>query len=311
MKRILLFAVASLLMVGASAQPPQGPRGPREFHGPKAPFFANHDFEAPKDFKAPEGFHAPEGFPKDFKALEFPKDFKAPEGFRAPKDFKAPEGFPKDFKAPEGFRAPRGPQGPHAFGPRPGHDDFEVVELTAEEVAERFAARLHLDGEKAEAFAPIFTAYRADVKAAEDQNPVTFKPEGRRGPRAEKPTEAELSEMKAQREQFAAREKAVRGVKKEYREDFLEVLNGRQYHWMQRLERDRGMYVKFVRKQKNEQNDENNVAQAREDGIAAGIGSVEKNDAASTWYSIDGTKVTGQPIKSGIYVVDGKKVMVK
>lgn len=284
MKRFLLFAVASLLMVGAvSAQPPQGPRGPREFHGPQGPFHA------------PQGMH-------EFHA---PKDFKAPEGFRAPRDFEAP----KDFPGPRGFRAPRGPQGPHEFGPR-HPQEFEVVELTAEEVAERFARRLHLDSEKAEAFAPVFTAYRADVKVAEDKNPVTFKPNGRRGPKAGKPTEAELTEMKAQREQFAARDKAVRAVRDDYREDFLEVLNGRQYHWMRHLERDRGMYVKFVRKQSNEETEE--TPAPTNDELAAGIGSVEKSDdAASTWYSLDGTKVTGQPTQSGIYVVNGKKVMVK
>ncbi|MBO4452064.1 MAG: hypothetical protein J5770_06580 [Bacteroidaceae bacterium] len=300
MKRILLFAVALLLMVGAaSAQPPQGPRGPREFHGPQGHFFAPQgmpEFQAPKDFKAPEGFRAPKNF-------EAPKDFKAPEGFRAPKGFEAP----KDFPGP-GFRAPRGPQG---FRPHPGSDEFVVVPLTDEEVAERFARRLHLDSEKAEAFAPIFTAYRADVKAAEEANPVTFKPDTRRGPRAEKPTEAELTEMKAQHEQFVARDKAIRIVREDYKENFSEVLNHREYHWMSHLERDRGMFVKLVRKGEEKAEEPQVTAPASEEGIAAGIGGVEKDDAASTWYSLDGTKVTGQPTKSGIYVVDGKKVMVR
>jgi len=286
MKRFLLFAVASLLMVGAaSAQPPQGPRGPQEFRGPQGHFFA------------PQGMHE----------FQMPGDFKAPEGFRAPKNFEAP----KDFPGPRDFRGPRGPQGPHGFRPHPGNEEFVVVPLTDEEVAERFAHRLHLDSEKAAAFAPIFTAYRADVKVAEEENPVSFKPNVRRGPKAEQPTEAELTEMKAQHKQFVARDKAVRAVKEDYKENFCQVLNDREYHWLSHLERDRGMFVKFVRKQKNEEQNEQTAPTRGDEDIAAGIGAVVENDAAGTWFSLDGTKVIGQPTKSGVYVKDGKKVMVK
>lgn len=276
MKRILLFAVASLLMVGASAQPPQGPRGPREFHGPQGQF------------------HAPQGM----------------QHFQAPKEFK---GGPRDFRAPRG---PQGPKGPQAFRPRPGHKNFTVVALTEDEVAARFARHLRLDSEKAAAFAPIFTAYRAALKEVMEQNPVTFKPKGPKDPKgakAQKPTEEQIAEMKAMREKFAAQAKAIREVRNEYKESFLEVLSKHQYRWLQYLERDMSMYVKFVRQQDEEKTEEEPqaTAPARDEDLAAGIGSVEKNDAASTWYSVDGTRVTGQPTKSGIYVVDGKKVMVK
>lgn len=276
MKRILLFAVASLLMVGASAQPPQGLRGPSEFHGPQGQF------------------HAPQGM----------------QHFQAPKEFK---GGPRDFRAPRG---PQGPKGPQAFRPRPGHKNFTVVALTEDEVAARFARHLRLDSEKAAAFAPIFTAYRAALKEVMEQNPVTFKPKGPKGPKgekAQKPTEEQIAEMKAMREKFAAQAKAIREVRNEYKESFLEVLSKHQYRWLQYLERDMSMYVKFVRQQDEEKTEEEPqaTAPARDEDLAAGIGSVEKNDAASTWYSVDGTRVTGQPTKSGIYVVDGKKVMVK
>lgn len=276
MKRILLFAVASLLMVGASAQPPQGPRGSREFHGPQGQF------------------HAPQGM----------------QHFQASKEFK---GGPRDFRAPRG---PQGPKGPQAFRPRPGHKNFTVVALTEDEVAARFARHLRLDSEKAAAFAPIFTAYRAALKEVMEQNPVTFKPKGPKGPKgekAQKPTEEQIAEMKAMREKFAAQAKAIREVRNEYKESFLEVLSKHQYRWLQYLERDMSMYVKFVRQQDEEKTEEEPqaTAPARDEDLAAGIGSVEKNDAASTWYSVDGTRVTGQPTKSGIYVVDGKKVMVK
>ena len=276
MKRILLFAVASLLMVGASAQPPQGPRGPREFHGPQGQF------------------HAPQGM----------------QHFQAPKEFK---GGPRDFRAPRG---PQGPKGPQAFRPRLGHKNFTVVALTEDEVAARFARHLRLDSEKAAAFAPIFTAYRAALKEVMEQNPVTFKPKGPKGPKgekAQKPTEEQIAEMKAMREKFAAQAKAIREVRNEYKESFLEVLSKHQYRWLQYLERDMSMYVKFVRQEDEEKTEEEPqaTAPARDEDLAAGIGSVEKNDAASTWYSVDGTRVTGQPTKSGIYVVDGKKVMVK
>ena len=61
MKKILLSALASLLMMSASAQPAEGPRAPQGFRGPQPHFFAPEgmpDFEALKDFKAPEGFRA-------------------------------------------------------------------------------------------------------------------------------------------------------------------------------------------------------------------------------------------------------------
>ena len=277
MRRIFLFAVASLMMVSAaSAQPTQGPRGPREFHGPQGQF------------------HAPQGM----------------QHFQAPKEFK---GGPRDFRAPRG---PQGPKGPQAFRPRPGHKNFTVVALTEDEVAARFARHLRLDSEKAAAFAPIFTAYRAALKEVMEQNPVTFKPKGPKGPKgekAQKPTEEQIAEMKAMREKFAAQAKVIREVRNEYKESFLEVLSKHQYRWLQYLERDMSMYVKFVRQQDEEKTEEEPqaTAPARDEDLAAGIGSVEKNDAASTWYSVDGTRVTGQPTKSGIYVVDGKKVMVK
>ena len=285
MKKILLCAVASLMMVGASAQPPQGPRGLHEFRGPHPHFFA------------------PEGMP-DFEA---PKDFKAPEGFRAPMKFDAP----KEFQGPRGFRGPKGPQGPRDFGPRPDGKKFEVVELTAEEVAQRFARRLHLNEEQTAAFAPVFTAYRADVKAAEDQNPVTFKPQARKGPKAEKPTEAEIAEMKAQREQFAARDKAVRTVRDEYKDNFLEVLNPRQYHWMFRLERDRGLFVKFVPVQEEETAEQAAPTRGPE-GIAAAIETVGSDNAdKGEWHAINGVALKEQPTQAGIYVKDGKKVLVR
>lgn len=265
------------MMVGAaSAQPTQGPRGPREFHGPQG------------QFRAPQGM----------------------QHFQAPKEFK---GGPRDFRAPRG---PQGPKGPQAFRPRPGRKQFTVVALTEDELSARFARHLRLDSEKAAAFAPIFTAYRAALKEVMEQNPVTFKPKGPKGPKgekAQKPTEEQIAEMKAMREKFAAQAKAIREVRNEYKENFLEVMSKHQYRWLQYLERDMSMYVKFVRQQDEEKTEEEPqaTAPARDEDLTAGIGSVEKNDAASTWYSVDGTRVTGQPTKSGIYVVDGKKVMVK
>ena len=289
MKRILLFAVASLLMLGASAQPPQGPRGP-EFRGPQGHFFA------------------PEGMPK----FEAPKDFQAPAGFRASGEFQGS----KDFKGPKGFPGPRadfggrrGPQGPRDFRHEPPKD-IVVVQLTDDEVAERFARRLRLKSENIADFAPILTAFRAELKEVEAQYPVTFKPRGPRGPKAEQPTEAEIEEMKAQREQFVARHKAEKAVEDAYRDRFFEVMNHRQYHWMFELLRDRGMFVKFERIQSDEPTQEEETARET-DNLAAGIGSVEQNDAEKAWYSVDGARVTGQPTKAGIYVVDGKKVLVR
>jgi hypothetical protein len=50
-----------------------------------------------------------------------------------------------------------------------------------------------------------------------------------------------------------------------------------------------------------------------EDGNAAtGINGIEtKTTESEVWYSIDGRKVSGNSVKKGIYIKDGKKVVVK
>ncbi len=303
MKKILLSALASLLMMSASAQPAEGPRAPQGFRGPQPHFFAPEgmpDFEALKDFKAPEGFRAVK--------FDAPSDFQGPRGFRAPQGPQGPKG-PRGFRAPQG---PQGPKGPRGFHPGPDGKKFEVVELSAEEVAQRFARRLHLDEEKTADFAPIFTAYRADVKAAEDENPITFKPQARRAPKAEKPTEAEIEEMKAEREQFAARDKAVKAVRDDYKDSFLEVLNPRQLHWMFRLERDRGLFVKFVPTQEEEKTEEQPAATRGLEGLTDAIETVGSDKADNgEWHAINGVALKEQPTQAGIYVKDGKKVLVR
>jgi len=35
------------------------------------------------------------------------------------------------------------------------------------------------------------------------------------------------------------------------------------------------------------------------------------NDKAGEWYSLDGRKMSGKPTKKGVYINDGKKVVVK
>lgn len=276
-------------MVGASAQPPQAFHAPRDAESPRA--------QGPKEFKAPKDFQAPKAFP-GFPAGEF----------KAPKNFKAPKDFPS-FPGPREFRGPRGPQGPHGFRPAP--KDIVVVPLTDEEVAERFAKRLHLDGEKAEAFAPLLTAFRAELKGVEEQYPITFKPKGPRGPKAEKPTEDEIAEMKAQHKQFDERHKAEKAVKDAYKDRFFEVLNHRQYHWMFRLLRDKGMFVKFERVAGEEKEADTTNRAPESEGIANGIKGIDNNQAEGEWHSINGVALKGQPTQSGIYVKDGKKVLVR
>ena len=52
------------------------------------------------------------------------------------------------------------------------------------------------------------------------------------------------------------------------------------------------------------------------DGDATGIVSMEdgkgiKDDRTGTWYSLDGRQINGKPTSKGIYVKDGKKVVIK
>ena len=48
------------------------------------------------------------------------------------------------------------------------------------------------------------------------------------------------------------------------------------------------------------------------EGIATGISEVtEQGSKTAEWYTIDGRKLNGMPVEKGLYIVNGKKVMVK
>ena len=49
------------------------------------------------------------------------------------------------------------------------------------------------------------------------------------------------------------------------------------------------------------------------DDTTTGIGSVEAQQAADdgTWYTLDGKRIDDKPARKGIYIKDGKKVVVK
>ena len=44
---------------------------------------------------------------------------------------------------------------------------------------------------------------------------------------------------------------------------------------------------------------------------STGIESIENNPAESSWYSLDGRKMQGQPKTKGVYIQNGKKVVVR
>ena len=205
---------------------------------------------------------------------------------------------------------PRGPHGPRGFRPHPGPRAFKVVELNNDEVAAKFSRSLRLDETTADAFAPVFVEFLNDRAAVKEMFPVTRRPL-RRAMMDEQPSEEQMALMKVERAQMMAHRQADFELNKDFKPRFLEVLNDRQYHRMMRLLGERGMYVKFERIA-----DEEKVAEttnrAPED-IANGIQSIDNDKAETTgeWHAINGVALKGQPTQSGIYVKDGKKVLVR
>jgi len=45
--------------------------------------------------------------------------------------------------------------------------------------------------------------------------------------------------------------------------------------------------------------------------VLTGIQSVESGDKASVWFTLDGRRLQGKPVKRGLYVVNGRKIVVK
>ena len=205
---------------------------------------------------------------------------------------------------------PRGSHGPRSFRPHPGPRTFKVVELNNDEVAAKFARSLRLDETTADAFAPVFVEFLNDRAAVREMFPVTRRPL-RRAMMNEQPSEEQMAVMKVERAQMMAHRQADFELNKDFRPRFLEVLNNRQYHRMMRLLGDRGMYVKFERIADEEKVDETKN-RAPED-IANGIQSIDndKTETTGEWHAINGVTLKGQPTQSGIYVKDGKKVLVR
>ena len=205
---------------------------------------------------------------------------------------------------------PRGPHGPRGFRPHPGPRAFKVVELNNDEVAAKFARSLRLDETTADAFAPVVVEFLNDRAAVREMFPVTRRPL-RRAMMDEQPSEEQMAVMKVERAQMMAHRQADFELNKDFRPRFLEVLNNRQYHRMMRLLGDRGMYVKFERIADEEKVDETKN-RAPED-IANGIQSIDndKTETTGEWHAINGVTLKGQPTQSGIYVKDGKKVLVR
>jgi len=209
---------------------------------------------------------------------------------------------------------PRGPQGPRGFRPHPGPRPamkMKMVKLTDDEVAARFARTLRLDETKAEAFAPVLTKFISERATVNQMFPMA-KPSFQHPRKNEKPSEEQIAEMKVRRAQAYAHHEAEFELYKDFRPRFLEVLNGRQYHRMMRVLNDPMMYVKFVRIE-NETEKVPELTAPESEGLANAIENVnsDKAESSSEWHSINGVTLKGQPTQSGIYIKDGKKVLVR
>lgn len=211
-------------------------------------------------------------------------------------------------------RGPQGPRGPHMMprhrGPRVA---MKLVKLTDEEVAAKFARTLRLDEAKTAAFAPVFVEFLTDKAEVNKQYPAEPRQMFKRPMHKEQLTETQKEEIKAQHKQMSAKRKVVFKLHNEYKPQFLEVLSGRQYHRMMGMLDNPWMYVKFVRVSSEEDENKQPETTSVPEGIADAIKSVNSDKAgdADEWYSVNGVRQNGQPSQSGIYVKNGKKVLVK
>ncbi len=209
----------------------------------------------------------------------------------------------------------QGPRGPHMMpqhhGPRVA---MKMVKLTDEEVAARFARTLRLDEEKTAAFAPVFVEFLADKAEVDEQYPVMPRRMfGHSTMHKEQLTAEQQEQTKARMGQMFAKRKVVFKLHSDYRPQFLSVLNGRQYHRMMGMLDDPRMFVKFVRISSEENEDKQPELTAVPEGLADAIESVKNDGARSTgeWYSINGLQQNGQPSQPGIFINNGKKVLIK
>jgi len=187
-----------------------------------------------------------------------------------------------------------------------------VKKMTDEQLATHFAQHLRLDDEKTGVFVPIYTNYRIAMKAVADQYATSFRLFRVKGQKAERPTEEQIEKMKSD---FKARYEAEMAVRKEFAESFLAVLSARQCVRLARLEREHWMYMMPDKKVKDEQKEEETIAvnsrSEISEGLASGIEGLNQSEKAGAWYSLDGAKLDAQPATSGVYIKDGKKVLVR
>ena len=45
--------------------------------------------------------------------------------------------------------------------------------------------------------------------------------------------------------------------------------------------------------------------------IGTGINALSVNESVDSYYTLDGRKVQGQPAEKGVYIVNGRKVVIK
>ncbi len=205
---------------------------------------------------------------------------------------------------------------------KPGNKPPRLTEeQVSQQLASRMACCLRLCEEKTAKFTPIYMEYRSELKQVWEK--YSTHPKAEKAKQGEKPhqlTEDELKQMNVNR---FARSRATIDVEEKYYKRFLTVLTQQQYDTMQKLEKAHLQRMKEERMRRMQQpqpkrpaprgNVDMKQRKAPAEDLTLGVEEAPSQEGKKSdrWVSMTGAQLDGIPTTSGVYLNNGKKVLVK
>lgn len=199
--------------------------------------------------------------------------------------------------------------------------------LTEEQVSQQLALRmaccLRLGEEKTAKFTPIYVEYRSELKQVWEK--FSTHPKVEKPARGEKPRQLSEDELKQMNMNRFARSRATIDVEEKYYKRFLTVLTQQQYDTMQKLEKMHLQRMKEERMKRMQQpksqpkrpsprgNADIKQRKAPAEDITLSVEETPSQEGKKSdrWVSMTGAQLDGIPTTSGVYLNNGKKVLVK
>ncbi len=198
--------------------------------------------------------------------------------------------------------------------------------LTEEQVSQQLASRmaccLRLCEEKTAKFTPIYVEYRSELKQVWEK--YSTHPKAEKPKQGEKPRQLTEDELKQVNMNRFARSRATIDVEEKYYKRFLTVLTQQQYDTMQKLEKMHLQRMKEERMKRMQHkpqpkrpapqgNADVKQRKAPAEDVTLGVEETpsQEGKVSDRWVSMTGAQLDGIPTTSGIYLNNGKKVLVK